>query len=153
MTSVFKPSLAQNLLGKWQLHRKQIGTPSAQACGEAIIIKTPYSGIYAYAESGTTTLENGKTLSFNQSYRFVWEADETLRIDKPIHTSPENWQELHRFQFIKTPDGHLANHTHICKPDVYKAQMLLMNPHRFALSYLITGPYKDYALETIYQKI
>ena len=62
---------------------------------------------------------------------------------------------LHKLQFYSDQTANKALKAagiHYCARDVYKAHYLFTNPQQFQLTYQVTGPRKDYTMETTFHK-
>lgn len=46
----------------------------------------------------------------------------------------------------------LFSHTHVCRDDLYKGELLIKTENEFYLNYRVIGPSKDYEIKTFYRK-
>lgn len=145
------------LEGIWKFRRKLqhkgIDHPYGEAVGTAVFEKTENNVLF-YREEGVLTTNAEEELKFYRENFYEYSEND----DKVAKYLAENKQKLtfmYDLQFVKTEKDVLANGTHLCVNDTYKARFRFPKDEfdTFDLLYEVTGPKKDYLSETSYERV
>lgn len=154
--------------GVWSLHRNiatRNTTPGGVLTGTAHFHpRTPtspaYAAEYLYIEEGVFKMDNG--FSFPATRRYVYRYNETT--DKiTAWFADEDGESTGAFfntwDFYPPADdchGWMAKGHHWCDPDTYKSgcefRFRGANLQKFAITYEVAGPKKDYSHESWYER-
>jgi hypothetical protein len=143
--------LFQGFAGRWQIERDIPGLAAFR--GEAEFAMTGRPDVLAYAESGILT-----TLAGHQapaSRRLLY-----CRMDGRLAIKDDDARRrgalLHLLAFARqTGDAArlAASHRHRCGADSYDLEMRIIDADRFETRYRVTGPRKDYRIDTICRRL
>lgn len=87
---------------------------------------------YAYQE---------RNIEFYEDHFLIFKSDGRL-LHHFVYPSPQQQKSsLLRF-----------SHTHVCRDDLYKGELLIHAEDEFSLNYEVTGPSKSYEIKTFYKK-
>lgn len=142
-----RSDLTPDLAGLWAIRRTVRG--QARFAGRAEV-RDIGGGAFAWREAGELRLADGAVLKAERRYLYQL-GPETGVIEIRFDDGPHPGGLLHRFVF----DGpaRTARHRHPCPPDVYDAKLTLIDAGRFCLTYRVSGPRKDYVMNSSYRRI
>ncbi|AWL99007.1 DUF6314 family protein [Bradyrhizobium amphicarpaeae] len=138
--------VTNKLIGSWSLDRIIEG----QATMQGIAIFAPLDGArLAYREQGHLKLANGTIVQAEREYVFsncdggfqVFFKEEPLRLFHEILLSASSAGEL------------CGSARHICNRDEYRSAYRFMRDGTFAVRHGVSGPRKDYAINTAYARL
>ncbi|GHE75723.1 hypothetical protein GCM10017786_00640 [Amycolatopsis deserti] len=98
-----------------------------------------------YREDGRLTLDGGQTLEVYREYHYRLEPG-LIRI---CFAEPGPPRTLHVLRF----DGVAASDVHLCGQDTYAGHYEFPEDNRFTVGMRVTGPQKDYVIETTYERV
>ncbi len=129
--------------GEWRLKRSS--SDGAEMVGTANIIPEPNR--YSYLESGFLLLPTGQRLPFSRQYSFV-NAGATLQVFFDAMLT-ERFLDM---AIIAVDSELIGNGSHFCGSDTYVSEFRFLSKDVFQTKHVISGPRKDYTLETRYER-
>lgn len=136
------------LPGTWHLERRisVAGHESSHFQGLAHIRPTDVRGTYSFHEEGSFVNERVR----QEAYRdYIYKAKgKTLDI---LFADPHRMGQP--FVSLDFSQGVIANDTHVCGQDIYALVFEIISTGEFHTETIVSGPEKDYRLETIYRRI
>ncbi|WP_314953022.1 DUF6314 family protein [Bradyrhizobium cosmicum] len=134
------------LIGPWSFDRVIEG----QATMQGIAIFTPLdSGRLAYREQGHLKLANGTIVQAEREY-FFSSSDGGFSVffreDPPLL--------FHEISLSASSGGALSGcASHLCKCDDYRSVYMFLPDGTFVVRHVVSGPRKDYTMNTIYTRL
>ncbi len=143
MSSLFGMSLRAYLAGPWHIDRRiedRRTTLPQSFDGTAVFVETGTDALL-YREEGTLVTGN-RTIRATQSHH--WQcapdhADVAFADGRPFHRV--------------VLDGHRAGAVHDCPPDLYRVAYRFETPDCWWQTWHVTGPRKDYTLESVFTRL
>ncbi|MBR0818935.1 DUF6314 family protein [Bradyrhizobium liaoningense] len=137
--------VTKKLIGSWSLNR----VIESQATMQGVAIFTPLDGgRLAYREQGYLKLANGTTVQAEREYVFSNSDGGFMvffREDPP--------RLFHEISLSATSGGELIGRAgHLCKHDDYQSTYMFMPDGTFVVRHVVSGPRKDYTMNTIYTR-
>jgi hypothetical protein len=135
-----------SLEGSWSLKRtisnfgKIDGTATFTNC-------THDSGVLRYREEGVLFSDNGQTHVLFREYYYQLSGQQiVVFFDQP---------RAHLFHTLSfaTSVPITATASHVCKQDRYDAAYSFVLPLKWSLAYTVSGPEKNYAIKTAFQRM
>ena len=136
------PRGLQDFIGEWTLTRTiedRLGPPG-HFTGTAVL--EPDAPGLSYTETGQLTLGDGPT--FQAERRYLWRANGPL-----IDVVFSDHRPFHRFD----PNMGGEGERHYCDPDVYDVIYDFSDWPRWATTWTVTGPRKDYVMTSDFRPI
>jgi hypothetical protein len=140
----FARSIFQALPGAWSLRRGiedacfGVGSFSGTA-----VFDTRADGALHYQERGELTLGAWRGAAWRH---WIY----TLEGEALVIRYASTLAELHSFAFAAEPNGGAsARHVHFCGADRYEAHFRWRRDGSFQLAHRVTGPAKDYCLDSL----
>ena len=142
MTGIAR-SIFEALPGPWTLSREiEDGRFGAGSFTGTATFDAQPDGALLYREEGELTLGAWRGPAWR---RWVYALEEDVLVVR----YPGTLAELHSFAFIANSNGGAsARHVHLCGADRYEARFEWRDDASFQLAYRVTGPAKDYRLNT-----
>ena len=160
----------RGMQGSWILERKIDSRHSAMPGGTfkgtahfhpRIPTDPTYSTEYLYMEEGTLKMDNG--LTFPATRRYIYRYNDATDAITAWFTSEKDNESVGNFfnkwEFEKPSDdehGWIAKGSHWCSPDTYKNNCEFRfrgaSLETFGITYVATGPSKDYTHESWYRR-
>jgi hypothetical protein len=159
----------RGMQGKWTLNRKitsrHASSPGGHFAGTASyhprnLTSPSFSGEYLYIEEGTFTMTTG--FSFPATRRYVYRYNEkTDQISTYfVQEDGQSAEKIFNQLKFKEPDsadkGWIASSDHWCDPDTYKSSCEYRfrgaQLGSFGITYVVSGPNKDYTHESWYER-
>jgi hypothetical protein len=160
----------RGMQGSWTLERKIDSRHSAMPGGTfkgtahfhpRVPTDTTYSAEYLYMEEGILKMDNG--LTFPATRRYIYRYNEATDSITAWFTSEKDNESVGKFfnkwEFEKPSDeehGWIAKGSHWCSPDTYKNSCEFRfrgaSLETFGITYVATGPSKDYTHESWYRR-
>lgn len=129
----------RSLEGVWGFTRVIHG--SGRMKGTATFVKKADSTLLYY-ETGLLKLNDGASFESYRNYIYEWN-------DQKITVLFEDGRFFHELDFETDMD---AKGHHECGLDLYRASYRFDGPHSFELQWAVTGPKKDYIIQTNFEK-
>ena len=145
MTSEVRPEarLFAALPGEWTITRVLPGI--GRMTGSARF-RTAGPDLLHYREDGRLTLREGQSLEVYREYHYRLE-EGRIRICFAEPGPPRTFHVLE----LDRPDG-AASDVHLCGEDTYTGRYEFPDHDRFTIRMRVTGPQKDYSIETAYER-
>ena len=141
MSSLFGLSLRAYLAGTWRIERniddRRTALPQSFT-GEAVF---EGDADCRYREEGTLRIGD-RIIRASQSHRWAF-------ADNHADVSFADGRPFHRV----TLDDHGADAIHDCPPDLYRVSYHFETPDRWRQRWHVTGPRKDYTLESVFTRL
>ena len=143
MTTLFGTALRDWLAGNWRIERRIDDRSAGEASdftGEATFAPDGPAALL-YRESGTLR-SGGRALRATQSHRWTFtasSAEVAFADGRPFHAV--------------APVGRNAEALHDCPPDLYRVRYRFETPERWRQTWHVTGPRKDYTLESLFTRL
>jgi len=143
MSSLFGMSLRAYLDGDWHIARgiedRRTGIPQS-FIGAASFGRDGDASLL-YREDGALRIGDG-TIRASQSHRWRF-------TDAHADVSFADGRPFHRVGL----DGHQAEARHDCPPDLYRVSYRFETPDRWRQEWCVSGPRKDYTLESVFTRL
>jgi hypothetical protein len=133
------PMQTEMFRGRWQLTREIRHGDGTLLRARGTAELAPRGNDLAYAEAGELEMPEGPPIRFTR--RLIWRLDA-----HGIAVLFEDGRPFHRFG-----PGQLED-VHPCAPDRYEVRYTLNLPWRWRCDWRVTGPAKDYAMQTLYDR-
>lgn len=148
-SSIDLKNIFNQLLGDWALER-HIQTPEGNAVlnGECIFTKIDDARLLCN-ESGILSI-NGKQIDTNRSYIYAFEDDRVTILYNDPHRKGD---VLHDLTFQKQGHDYVATHCHLCGQDTYDLTFTMLPDDSIRMNYVVKGPHKDYAMQSVLSRI
>lgn len=145
MSIIELKNIFNQLLGEWSVERK-IQSPEGHGLFKGACVFTEMNdGRLLCEESGMMTL-NGHTNEAKRSYIYAYQNDRIVI----LYNDPYRKDEvLHELTFEMQGDDYVATHCHLCGNDTYDLKFTLQPDSRIHMNYVVKGPHKDYAMQSI----
>ena len=142
------PPFLKHLSGTWHLERRinVAGHESSHFQGLAHIRPTDVRGTYSFHEEGSFVNERVRQEAYRDYiYKVKGKALDILFADPHRMGQP--------FVTLDFSQGLIANDTHVCGQDIYAHLFEIISTSEFHTETVVSGPEKDYRLETLYRRI
>jgi hypothetical protein len=134
--------LFDRLIGHWTFKREISGQGSMSGTA-SFTLTTPDRA--AYQESGKLKLQTGQALHAEQQYLY----DRTTTGFTISFVTGKLFLDL---GFEPNDQGWHATAHHDCEPDTYNSEFRLEKDETFHISHVVTGPRKNYTIQTTYRR-
>jgi len=136
------------LLGAWHLRRSITGF--SVMTGEAHLspIQDEPSALL-YRETLKFPAPNGELLSGFREYIYRFD-DSQLALY--FSNSGKQSGLFMKLDSSSPSEGELSG-SHLCKADLYKGELSVIDQNQFRIRYTVTGPKKNHVLETLYSRV
>lgn len=138
------------LAGSWQLQRQIY--PQGKMTGFGIFLSKKTDELY-YREEGVYAAPNNQQFQTHREYLYVY-AEEAISVYFVEAGKRSNlFYTLNFYQPLEKNILYQAIASHLCVQDIYQATYDFFDKDQFTLKFDISGPTKNYKIETIFSRI
>ena len=138
----------KNFIGKWSIVRRITDYQFNQErifLGEAEICREDQR--FVYRERGNLKLNNNKSIFATQSYIWIPKSSAVFKI------LFKDGRYFHTLNLRKASDKSQYATVHLCKPDLYQVQYNFAQFPDWRSNWRVTGPKKNYQINSFFQQI